>query len=315
MLSLSILLSLLAVALLILWLVFRKTFFVSAARRRRQREALFSMPRGFGEMDGEMRRLVAELDALPHEEVTLTARDGTRLFGRYYHVRDGAPLEIECHGYRGHAIRDFCGGNPLARELGHNTLLIDQRAQGRSGGHTITFGIRERLDILDWVDYAHARFGEIPIFLVGISMGGASVLMASGEPHPASVVGVIADCPYSAPREIICSVIRMMHLPPRLAYPLVAAAARLFGRFSLAECTAVDAVTRAHLPILLLHGECDRLVPCEMSRRIAAAAEGRARLVTFPGADHGMSFMTDPDLYGRTVAEFCADCLSFAKDT
>ena len=313
--ALYILLSLLAVILLVLWLVFCKTFFVSAARRRRQREALFSMPRGFGEMDEGMRRLVAELDALPFEGVTVTAHDGTTLFGRYYHVADGAPLEIECHGYRGHPIRDFCGGNPLARELGHNVLLIDNRAQGRSGGHTITFGIRERLDILDWVGYARERFGEIPIFLVGISMGGASVLMASGEPLPPSVVGVVADCPYSTPRDIISSVIRMMHLSPSVAYPLVAISARIFGRFSLAECTAVDAVRRATVPLLLLHGECDRLVPSAMSHEIAAAAEGRARLVTFPGADHGMSFCTDPDRYRAEIGEFCARCLENVHNT
>lgn len=315
MIAFYILLPLAAVALLILWLVFRKTFFVSAAERARREAALYEMPHGFGEMDREMRRLVSELEALPFESVAITARDGTPLFARYYHVRDGAPLEIEAHGYRGHAIRDFCGGNPLARELSHNVLLIDQRAHGKSGSRTITFGIRERLDLLDWVAYATARFGEIPIFLVGISMGGASVLMASGEPLPPSVVGVIADCPYSAPRDIIRSVIRMMHLPPALAYPLVAASARLFGRFSLSECTAVDAVARSRVPLLLLHGECDRLVPCEMSRRIAAAAEGRARLATFPGADHGMSFTEDPDRYAREITEFCADCLSFVKNT
>ena len=184
----------LAVAvLLILLLVFRKTFYVSKGRR--MADDLYRMPPGFGEMDPTMRRLVTELDARPYRRVTIVARDGTRLAARYHHVADGAPLEIQCHGYRGHAVRDFCGGNPLAAEMGHNTLLIDQRAHGESEGRCITFGIRERFDILDWVEYATRELGAEKILLVGISMGGASVLMAGGEPLPTAVRGIIADCP------------------------------------------------------------------------------------------------------------------------
>ncbi len=303
------LLSLAALALLLLLLVYRKTFFMSEAKKAAADP--YRMPPGFGDPDPTMLRLIRELDGRPYEAVEITARDGTRLFARYHHGADGAPLEIQCHGYRGVAVRDFCGGNPIAASLGHNTLLIDERAAGRSGGNAITFGIRERFDILDWVAYARERFGDIPIFLVGVSMGGAAVLMASGEEElPRSVVGVIADCPYSSPRDIICSVIRMMHLRPALAYPLVTAAARLYGRFSLSECSASEAAARADVPILLLHGECDRLVPCEMSREIAAAAGNRATLLTFPGADHGQSCMSNPPRYERAIADFCAACLT-----
>lgn len=304
---LYVLAALLAVVLLLLLLVFRKTFYVS--RRRRMADDLYRMPPGFGEMDPTMRRLVSELDGRPCRRVTITARDGTRLSARYHHVADGAPLEIQCHGYRGRAVRDFCGGNPLAAEMGHNTLLIDQRAHGESGGHCITFGIRERFDILDWVDYATRELGAEKILLVGISMGGASVLMAGGEPLPTAVRGIIADCPYSSPRDIISSVIRMMHLSPRLAYPLVAASARLFGGFSLSSCTAEEAAARCPVPLLLLHGEEDRLVPVEMSKRIAEAAGVMATLATFPGADHGMSCMSDPDRYRAIVTAFCERCL------
>ena len=295
-------------ALLILFVIFRKTFLVSEQARKATDP--YKMPRGFGEPDPIMVRLIGELIERPYERVEITARDGTRLVARYHHVADGAPLQIQCHGYRGCAVREFCGGNPIAARLGHNTLLIDQRAHGESEGKVITFGIRERLDVLDWVEYARARFGEIPIFLVGISMGGASVLMASGEPLPPSVVGVIADCPYSDPGDIICSVIRMMHLKPALAFPLVRMAARLFGGFSLSECSAREAVKAATVPLLLLHGEEDRLVPCEMSREIAAAAGERATLHTFPGADHGGSCASAPERYEAIIAEFCGSCLS-----
>lgn len=306
MIALYILVGLLAVFVLLLYLIYRRTFY--ASRRQRLSANPYELPFGAGECNEKMRELITAVKDRPYERVTVIARDGTLLSARYHHVADGAPLEIQCHGYRGVSVREFCGGNRLAAELGHNTLLIDQRAHGESGGHTITFGIRERYDILDWIGYARRRFGDVPILLVGVSMGGASVLMASGEQLPECVVGVVADCPYSSPRDIICSVLRTMQLPPAVAYPMVSAAARVFGRFSLAECTALDAVLRARVPILILHGEADTLVPCDMSRAIAAASD-LVTLVTFPGAEHGMSFMSDPDRYQRAVIDFCRNIL------
>ena len=170
-----------------------------------------------------MLSLIRQMDEIPYEAVTISAQDGTKLAVRYYHVRDGAPLQIQLHGYRGTALRDFCGGNKLARESGQNTLVVDQRAHGKSGGTTITFGIRERLDCLCWVEYASQRFGsDIPVFLSGVSMGAATVLMASELELPANVVGIIADCPYSSPEAIIRKVCQQdMHLPPVLVMPSV----------------------------------------------------------------------------------------------
>ena len=91
----------------------------------------------------EIYGLIRDMESLPFESVWIRSRDGLRLHGRYYHVRDGAPLQIQFHGYRGHPLRDFCGGNKLAREAGLNTLVIEERAHCESQGHTISFGISQ----------------------------------------------------------------------------------------------------------------------------------------------------------------------------
>ena len=148
----------------------------------------------------EMRRIYRNLKDLPCEYVATTSYDGLTLSGRYYHVKDGAPLDICFHGYRSSPLTDFSGGSELCFQMGHNLLLIDQRAHGRSQGRTITFGIQERQDLLKWTDYAIDRFGsEVNIFLFGISMGGATVLLASELDLPDNVKGIIADCPYASP--------------------------------------------------------------------------------------------------------------------
>ena len=67
----------------------------------------------------------------------------------------------------------------------------------------------------------------------------------------------------------------------------------------------MEAVKHTRVPILLIHGEEDRFVPLEMSRDIAAANPELVRLVTFPGAGHGLCYLTDTERYRREVSEFC----------
>lgn len=254
--------------------------------------------------------LIREMEEIPYEQVWTTAGDGTRLSGRYYHAGEGAPLQIQCHGYHGNGLLDFCGGNKLAREAGHNTLVIDQRAHGKSGGRTITFGVKERRDCLCWAKYASERFGsDAPIFLSGVSMGAATVLMAAALELPGNVKGIIADSPYSAPEAIIRKVCRDMKLPPDLLTPFVRLGARLFGGFDIRAASAAEAVRHAKIPILIIHGENDRFVPCEMSREIYDSCRERISRETFPGAGHGLSYIVDPERYARVVSEFIARAL------
>lgn len=304
MLWLMLALSLAALAFLISLLAFLAAFY-SPVRFRTRDDAI---PAGaqYREKREHMLSLIRGMEALPCEEIRIPAYDGVSLRARYYHLRDGAPLQIEMHGYRGAAVRDFCGGHALARELGMNVLAVDQRAHGESGGKAITFGIRERLDCQSWAQYAFLRFGpETPIYLAGVSMGAATVLMASALKLPHTVRGIIADSPYTEPEAIIRKVIsKDAHLPAGALLPLLRFGARLFGRFDLRGASALEAVGRTEIPILLIHGEDDRFVPCDMSRELAAACAGPHGLETFPGAGHGLSYIVDPERYKKAVEEF-----------
>lgn len=306
---LSFLAGLLLFSVLMAWYSYRTAFYSPKKRT----EDCYAIPKGeqYEKERQRMLSLIREMDEIPFETVTISAQDGTKLAARYYHIRDGAPLQIQFHGYKGNALRDFCGGNKLARESGQNTLLVDQRAHGKSGGTTITFGVRERLDCLCWVEYASQRFGsDTPVFLSGVSMGAATVLMASELELPANVVGIIADCPYSSPEAIIRKVCQQdMHLPPVLVMPYLRLGARLFGHFDLREASAVQAVRNTNIPILLLHGEDDRFVPCEMSREIFDACTGEKTRITFPGAGHGLSYIVDTETYSEAVSRFVDQCL------
>ena len=295
--------------LAISYLAYRKAFYVP----KNIKENICAIPSGeqYDRVKDRILSLLKEMDTLTYESISITAFDGVILYARYYHVRNDAPLQIQFHGYRGSAFRDFCGGHKLAREAGYNILLVDQRAHGKSGGNTITFGIKERYDCLSWVNYALERFGkETPIILSGVSMGAATVLMASELNLPDHVIGIIADSPYSSPDEIIRKVCREdMGLPPAIAMFFIRLGAGIFGHFDLKSADAVNAVCHTKIPILLLHGESDRFVPCDMSKEIAENASGRIIRETFPGAGHGISYIVDPDRYSIIVNRFTEECL------
>ena len=259
----------------------------------------------------EIARLLQAILDRPCEVVSTTAYDGLTLSARYYHAADGAPLDIAFHGYRSAGLTDFCGGAEISREMGHNLLLVDQRAHGKSQGRTITFGVKERWDVLSWVDFALERFGpDTKILLYGISMGASTVLMASELPLPENVKGIVADCPYSSPAKIIASVGRKMRIPAGLAASFSWVGAKVYGGFDLLEADPVRAVKKAKVPILLIHGESDGFVPCDMSAEIQRANPSQIYRCTFPGADHGISFLVDPDRYRKIVVEFCDKTLT-----
>ena len=260
-----------------------------------------------------MRLIYTQLADRTYEDVYVTSSDGLRLHGRYYHVKDGAPLDICLHGYRSSPMTDFSGGAELSLELGHNLLLVDQRGHGKSQGKTITFGIQERHDCLVWINWGLNKLGQdTKILLYGISMGASTVLMASELELPPQVKGIVADCPYNAPLAIICKVSDGMRIPSGLVKPFLIMGARLYGGFRLQETNAAKAVANSQVPILIIHGEADTFVPCTMSEEIFAASIGNVRRCTFPGAEHGISYLVDKARYTRIVTEFIEEVLNSA---
>ena len=240
-----------------------------------------------------------------HLDVEIRSFDGLALKAKYFEYEKGAPIEILFHGYRGTAERDTAGGVLRCFEVGHSVLLVEQRASGNSEGSVITFGINERRDCHSWIDFVLRELDpNARIILSGVSMGAATVMMTAGDELPRNVVGVLADCGYTSPKEIIKKVIADMHLPPRLVYPFVKLSARIFGGFDLEENSPIEAVRRAKVPIIFFHGDVDDFVPHEMSIRNYEACVSEKRMVTIEGAAHGLAFPVNEKKYVDEVRAF-----------
>ena len=241
------------------------------------------------------------------EDIFLPSFDGLRLHAKFYAASERkAPVQIMFHGYKSSAERDFCGGLREGIDGGFNVLLVDQRAHGESEGKYLTFGVNERFDCLSWASYAAERFGnDVKIYLYGISMGAATVLMASALPLPKSVSGIVADCGYTSPKAIICSVLRDHHVPAAPVYAVARLGARLFCGFDLDSASAPDALSRSHIPVLFIHGDDDRFVPCRMSREnFEASAAEHKKLLIVHNAGHGLSYMLDRPAYLSSLHSF-----------
>jgi len=302
----------LIVVLTISYVCFRRVFY-SAPRKPLGKDE-YDLPKGevYKPFHEGMIKWIKETRSLPHEDVEITSRDGLTLRGKYYEYKKGAPVEIMLHGYLGHIERDLCGGAQRAFALGRNALLVNQRAAGTSDGSVITFGIKERHDCIDWAKYVCDRFGEnTPIYLTGISMGASTVMMAAADEElPKNVSFVLADCGFTSAREIIGKILTEMKLPPKLVYPFIKLGARIYGGFSLDETSAIEAVKKARVPVIFIHGDSDDFVPFSMSERLYDACITKKELVAIEGAAHGVSYPTDKERYVEALRDFEQKCKS-----
>lgn len=295
--------AILAILLLVTYWCYRMAFYADRSIPLEE----YPLPKGeiYEPFREKMIKWIQETRQMPHEDLEITSFDGLKLRGRYFELSPDAPVELMFHGYRGSSEQDLSGGVQRCFKVGHSALVVDQRACGRSEGNKITFGIKECRDCHSWIEFATEHFGpERKLILCGISMGAATVLMAAGKPLPPNVIGVLADCGYTSPREIIRKVIRQMKLPPAICYPFVRLGARLFAGFDLEEDSPLEAAARCQVPVILFHGEGDDFVPCDMSIRNYEACSGRKKLVTVPGAGHGLAYAVQPQEYLQALREF-----------
>lgn len=293
------------IVLLAAYICFLLAFYVH--RRKGQPAKSSPLPNGdiYEPFYAVMRQWAAEARELDAKDLFITSRDGLTLHGKYYECKNGAPIEIMFHGYRGSAQRDLSGGVQRCFQLGHNALIVDQRCSNISGGSVITFGLREHEDCLLWVDEVIRLFGnDVRIILTGISMGATTVLLAAGKPLPQNVIGVLADCGYTSARDIIKKVIRDMHLPANLLYPVVRLGAKLYGGFDPDAVNAPEALKACTVPVIFIHGEEDLFVPCQMSKENYDACPAPKYLHTVPGAGHGLGYIVDPDSYFKALRSF-----------
>ena len=239
------------------------------------------------------------------EDIYVQSRDGLQLYARWIPAENPRGTILLVHGYQSTPYIDFSLVLDVYHNLGMNMLIPDQRCHGKSEGKYITFGVKEWRDMTCWVDYHNKHLGNWPVILSGLSMGASTVMYMADEALPANVRGMIADCGFTSPYDIIGKVFHSVtHLP---AWPFLWATdlcARIFAGFSLKEKDTRKTLQGGKYPIILAHGLSDDFVPCEMSQEAYDACTSPKELLLVEGAGHGYSFLKDRERYTQTVTAF-----------
>lgn len=258
----------------------------------------------------------------PHEDVYLTSFDGLKLHATYFPgMEDGTgwPADVSgvkkaviCfHGYTGEGLSNHIAIADYFLKKGYAMLMPDARAHGESEGEYIGFGCLDRKDALSWVNWLIGTCGDdVEIMLHGTSMGGATVLMASGLDLPCQVKGIVSDCGFTSPKEVFTHVLNhMYHLP---AFPAIQGADLLNKRlagYGMDECNAKYEVQKAKVPILFIHGSSDTFVPVSMCHEIYENCASPKRKLIVEGAAHAESYYKDMADYEKVLTEFAGEIM------
>jgi alpha-beta hydrolase superfamily lysophospholipase len=187
----------------------------------------------------------------------------------------------------------------LLKAAGYSTLLMDFQASGESPGEAITFGWRERLDVIAAVQLLKDKLPGERIGIIGTSMGGAATVLAAPS---LDVQAAVLEAVYPALDVAVANRLRVRFGAAGAALaPLLLVQVRPLLGVWPSQLTPADSVGLLRCPILVIAGAADRLTTVEDTQRFFAAASQPKELWLIPSATHIDYSRFMPDEYKRRV--------------
>ena len=255
--------------------------------------------------------LQAWKDSLQHanalKDTFIYVTDQNRLHAFYVEApQPTSKTAVIIHGYTDNAIRMMMIGYMYNRSLGYNILLPDLRYIGESEGSYLQMGWLDRKDVIQWMNVTNQIYGDSTQMVVhGISMGGATTMMISGEPQPDYVKCFVEDCGYTSVWDQFSKELDEQFGLPEI--PLMYTSSWLcnwkYG-WSFEEASALKQVEKCHLPMLFIHGEKDDYVPTWMVYQLYEAKPQPKELWIVPNAGHATSYKLNKEVYTEKVKQF-----------
>ncbi len=236
---------------------------------------------------------------------TIETADNLKQYATYFLPKNEShKWAILVHGYG----RDQTYAFDYAEEYlkhGYNVLTPDLRASGTSEGIYLTMGTFESQDIVIWCEKIVEHDAQAKIILHGVSMGAATVLMASAL-NPQNVVAVVEDCGYTSAYEMFSAQMqKIFGLPEFPIMNFVDVVSKIKTGSSVSDAAPINSVANSKIPTLFIHGNADKLVPFEMLNQLynASNAPVKEKFVV-EGAGHADSKIIDPPKYFERVFNF-----------
>lgn len=191
---------------------------------------------------------------------------------------------------------------PMFLEKGYNLLMPDQRFHGQSEGKNTTLGLQESIDCKNWIRYIKETTPTVQtIGLHGESMGAATVLHAASNNH--DIDFVISDCAFSDFSKQVQYIIKKQHRLPKPFVYIAEVFSKLFHT-SILNNKPVESIQNIDVPILLIHGKVDTFIPIAHFNDLKAHLKETDQTYLCDGANHAMSYETNPSKYKDKVYQF-----------
>jgi fermentation-respiration switch protein FrsA (DUF1100 family) len=240
---------------------------------------------------------------LPARTVSFTSDSGARLAAWLFVPTEPRGVVVLFHGIRGDRAQ-MIGRARLLLRSGFAVLAPDFQGHGESGGDRITFGYLESKDVASSLRYVRRRFPGLRVGAVGLSLGGASLLLAGRTAEPDA--GVVEEAYSTLEEAVDCRVARRVGPLSRVLTPLLLLQLRPRLGFGADDLRPVSALTTARYPLLVIGGTDDREAPLAQTEALYEAAPEPKELWLVSGAGH-------VDLLRFNEAAYAAHVLPFLK--
>lgn len=248
------------------------------------------------------------VSALEMEDISIHSMHGYNLYGRFIpNKMNGESADktiILCHGFKANIYGVFKYVQ-LFYERGFNIVMYDHRNHGHSDRNFVSYGYYEKDDLESVVRFVKGKMGyDHKVATHGESMGAATVIQ-----HGATYGGlafVSADCPYGNAYE---ELIFVLQRDGRGYQKPFLNGANMFltlsGNGNLKKVSPRDMVKDMEVPLIILHGTEDALVPMRFSKEIFEnKKKGIKKYVEIEGADHAVAIHVNPEKYKKKCMIF-----------
>ena len=241
------------------------------------------------------------------ETWALKSSDDLMLVAHYLPAeKETTKTVILAHGYfsKGTEMTEFA--QFYHEKMGYNVLMPDCRGHGESEGEYIGFGWKDRLDYLAWINQVIQKNGKnSKISLHGVSMGGATVMMVSGEKLPEQVKVIVEDCGYtSVYDQLSYQLNKLFGFPEFPLIPLTSLLTEFKAGYNFYEASALEQVKKTAVPMLFIHGGNDSFVPTEMVQQLYEACPTEKDLLIVKDAGHAIAYTKGNYAYQKKLLDF-----------
>ena len=247
---------------------------------------------------------ISEIKALPSQLWEIKSGDGLTLRGRYYNFGNGR-LAVLVHGYRAVPYNNNNASFLAFRDMGFDILLISSRAHSESEGRFITFGIREREDLLKWIDFAEKKVKPESLVVYGTSMGAATLAYASPELQSHGVSAAVLDCGFKTPYDTIYNSIRGGGIFSKIAMGFIYITGKIFLGVDIIKENTRDYLRDCSVPAYFIHGKLDNVVDPESTvEGFEKCGAGLKDIMLVDNAGHVEAFLAARPLLTKNITEF-----------